>query len=111
MRKERLAAIDKVRGNLIQAERDLDAAVAAGALLSHAFVTARAEANLAIAIGQEGFNEIAEANRYLAMARACYARGHMALREAPAMMGLPEVSFGDGQDCPRGINQGLRAVG
>jgi hypothetical protein len=112
MRKERLAAIEKVRASLVAGERDLDAAIASGSLLSHAFITACTEANLSIMIGQEGFDEIAEGNRHLAMARASFVRAHKALREAPAQMGLPEISFGDTRPCPSFTTpSGLRSVG
>lgn len=113
MRKERLAAIEKVRSGLLPAEADLDSAIASGAMLAYALITARTEARLPIMIGQEAFDEIADGNRLMAQARACYARAHKSLRATPAQMGLPEVSWGDTQPCPSSatVDEPLRIVG
>ncbi len=113
MRKERLAAIEKVRSGLLPAEQDLDTAIASGALLAHTMVMARAEARLPIMIGQDAFDELAEGNRHLAMARACYARAHTSLRATPGQMGLPEMSWGDSTECPpvSAVEGPLRIVG
>lgn len=95
MRIQRLNAARRVAAHLFAAEKAIDLAVTRIAELNAALPTARMEANLAAAVGQNAFESSAEAMVSAARVRQLLVTTHKRLSDAGVGIGLREVSWGD----------------
>lgn len=112
MRKERLAAAEKVARKLFEAEAALDMAIARAAELNAALPAARREAKLSALLGHDASVSAASVLPALMEAREQLVVTHGNLDQAKTDMGLRQTSWGDdGTKPPQHGDSHLRIVG
>lgn len=95
MLRNRQQAAQKVADRLFAVEDAIDAAVRCAAELNAAMPVARSEARLSAVIGQDAFDQAAEAFALLVQARRAMVETHHKLEEARLRIGVREVNSGD----------------
>jgi hypothetical protein len=110
MRKERIAAATNVAVHLIDAEHALDMALEKVALLTAAITSSRIAANVSAVTAYGAVARITNATQFLGQARSEIAVSHIELNAAKTEIGLREMSFGGGFDCPEGSEKADKVV-
>lgn len=100
MRKERLKVATEVAGNLFEAERAIDAALAAAAKLAGAIPALRGDARLSALVGQGAIERAIRSVSALGEARREVVEAHRELTIAQEQIGLRTTSFGDWEEKP-----------
>lgn len=95
MLKDRIDAVRSVGERIIPHEQDLDAAYIRNCELGIAIVQARVKAKAPLTMGQNALRHVSQAAVCLAEARCHIHDAHMELRELPAELGVPPLSYGD----------------
>jgi hypothetical protein len=96
----RLKAARAVAEALTPSEADIETAIASTSRLIQAIATARGQANLPIAVGQDSLAALGAAMVALIDARGSIGRAHASLAHDRINAGLSAYAMGDVSDCP-----------
>ena len=112
MRKQQIEnAAFEVATQIRAVEDSVDGALAELAELQGRMVRARSVMSVSVTTGQTAFEQLSLVMQALIAARGSIGNCHGALVEAQQFVpGLRTVSFGDGSDCPKTAQAGLRIV-
>jgi hypothetical protein len=100
MLKERKAAARQVAATLAPTEQSLDETIAQTAGLNRTLVESGMQIRAGLTIGQTAITCFGDAYMHLLKARACFAAGHVELKNVRTQMGLDAHAVGDSSICP-----------